>query len=114
MKKIKLFFAAALLGMTMMTGIDSAEAYVSKIGKVQAIHVSPEGGSHYIYVVGYHGVTVTSGYYCKTPDDNLIQVAKNAIDFNLTVKLWCEGPWGGSGTTKFGKDVTRLSVYRSR
>ncbi len=114
MKKINLFFAAALVvGMTLLV-VGSAEANVKVIGRVQVVSVAPDEDNHYIHVVQRHHITVgPARYYCYTNDDTLINAAKDAIRSNLTVRLYCNAASWSPGSVKFGGEAYFINVYRS-
>ncbi|XOF33373.1 MAG: hypothetical protein ACL93V_15440 [Candidatus Electrothrix sp. YB6] len=108
MEKIKLFFSAILVGMTMLMGVGSAEA-VSANGTIRITQVRP-GGRYYIYFTS-SSVLPAFGYYCRTDDDILIQTARNAMENHLQVKIGCLNTFWSDGTFRYGGEVYAMNIY---
>ncbi|XOF33374.1 MAG: hypothetical protein ACL93V_15445 [Candidatus Electrothrix sp. YB6] len=110
MKKVKLFFAAALVGGTMIMGAGSAEAGVSASGTIRVTQVRPGDNYHYIYFT-YDSVLPSFIYYCRTYDDTLIQAAEDAMENHLQVKFYCDGTSWTSGAFRYGGEIETMYNY---
>jgi hypothetical protein len=110
MKKVKLFFAAALVGMTMMMGAGSAEA-VSSGGYIRITQVRPGDGYHYIYFTPGASVLPLYLYSCRTDDDTLIQMAKSAMENHIQVTIGCSNTSWSDGTFRYGGEVYAMNIY---